>query len=98
MSLQIIGKIAGVVSPLIFPGGRAVKLIKSGVRISESTNPCTVATNITLTVLDCCSPPPVRLATRCITAVGLLGVSIQAPNPVTLGSFIHIMNDIYETC
>lgn len=50
----------------MFPGGRALKLIKNSVNITNSTNPLTLTKNITLTVLDCCAPPPVRLVAHCV--------------------------------
>lgn len=53
---------------LLFPGGRALKLIKNGVNITNYTNPLILTKNITLTVLNCCAPPPVRLAANCIGA------------------------------
>ena len=53
----------------MFPGGRALKLIKGGVNVTNSSNPLILAKNITLTVVDCCSPPPVRLAAHYIGAV-----------------------------
>ena len=46
----------------LFPAGRALKLVKNGVNLTNSMNPLILTKNITLTVLDCCAPPPVRLA------------------------------------
>lgn len=43
----------------LFPSGRELKLVKTGVDISNSTNLIIVTKNVTLTVLDCCAPPPV---------------------------------------
>lgn len=83
---------------MIFPGGRVFKLIKSGVNITESTNPVLLTKNITLTVIDCCTPPPVKLAAHCISAGALIVASIVSPNPVTIGSSIHIITEIYERC
>ena len=45
----------------LFPGGWALKLVKNGINISNSTNPLILTKNITLTVVDCCTPPPIRL-------------------------------------
>ena len=42
----------------LFPCGRALKLIKNGVNITNSTNPLILTKNITLMVVDCCTPPP----------------------------------------
>jgi len=37
-----------------FPCGRALKLIKSTMNITNSTSPIILGTNITLTVIECC--------------------------------------------
>ena len=83
---------------VIFPGGRALKLVKSGVNISNSTNPLVLAKNISFTVLDCCTPPPVRLTAHCIGAGAVIAASVASPNPVTIGSAIHLISEIYENC
>lgn len=83
---------------LLFPAGRALKLVKNGVGITNSTNPLVLTKNITLTVLDCCAPPLVRLAAYCLAAVALIGASVTAPNPVTIGSSIHIVTELYDLC
>jgi len=83
---------------LLFPAGRVLKLVKNGVGITNSTNPLVLTKNITLTVLDCCAPPPVRLAAHCVAVVTLIGVSITAPNPVTIGSSVHIVTELYDLC
>jgi hypothetical protein len=88
----MLGLIASV-GPLLFPAGRALKLVKNGVNITSSTNPVILAKNITLTILDCCAPPPMRLA-----VVALIGASVAAPNPVTIGSSIHVVAELYELC
>lgn len=80
----------------MFPGGRALKLIKGGVNVTNSSNPLILAKNITLTVVDCCSPPPVRLAAHYIGAV--IAISIANSNPATIGSAIHLVTEIYEQC
>lgn len=82
----------------LFPGGRTLKLIKSGVNITNSTNPFTVTKNITLTVLDCCAPPPIRLAAHCISAGAVIAASVASPNPVTIGSAVHLISEIYDNC
>jgi hypothetical protein len=83
---------------LLFPAGRALKLVKNGIDITNSTNPLVLTKNITLTVLDCCAPPPVRLAAHCVAAVASIGASVIAPNPVTIGSSIHIVTELYDLC
>ena len=82
----------------IFPGGRALKLVKSGVSITNSTNPLTLTKNITLTILDCCAPPPLRLAAHCIGAGAVIAASVVSPNPVTIGSAFHLVLELYEKC
>ena len=82
----------------MFPGGRALKLIKNGVNITNSTNPLILTKNITLTVIDCCTPPPVRLAAHCIGAGAVIAASIASLNPVTIGSAIHLVTEIYDQC
>lgn len=82
----------------LFPGGRTLKLVKNGVNVTNSTNPLILTKNITLTVIDCCAPPPVRLAFHCAGIVATIGASIAAPNPVTIGSAIHLVTEIYENC
>lgn len=52
----------------LFPGGRALKLVKNAGNITNTTNPLILPKNITLTVLRCCAPRPVRLAAHCIGA------------------------------
>ena len=82
----------------MFPGGRALKLVKSGISVTNSANPLILTKNITLVVIDCCAPPPLRLAGHCIAAGSLIAASIVAPGPVTVGSAIHIVTEIYENC
>ena len=83
---------------VLFPDGRALKLVRTGVCITSSTNPLVLAKNISLTVIECCAPPPLRLAAHCVGAVGLIGASIATPNPVTIGSSIHLVSELYELC
>ena len=82
----------------LFPGGRALKLIKTEVNVTNSTNPVYITKNITLTVIDCCTPPPLRIAAHCIAAAAVIGASIASPNPVTIGSAVHLVPKIYEAC
>ena len=82
----------------LFPGARALKLVKSGANITNSTSPLMLTKNITLTVVDCCAPPPVRLAFHCAGVVATIGASIAAPSPITIGSAIHLLSEIYEEC
>jgi len=51
----------------LFPGGRALKLIKNGVIITNSSNVLILTKNITLTVINCCALP-LRLGAYYIAA------------------------------
>ena len=94
----MLGGLIATGATYLFPGGRALKLVKNGVNCTTSTNPLVLAKNITLTVLDCCAPPPVRLAAHCIGASAVISASVSAPNPVTIGSAIHLVTGIYDNC
>ena len=54
-------EVASNVGPNLFPLGRIVKVVRSGYKVTNSTNPLMIGANITLTVLECCAPPPVRM-------------------------------------
>lgn len=82
----------------LFPGGRALKLIKTGINVTNSTNPLTLTKTITLTILDCCAPPPIRLAVHCVGAGTVIASSVVSPNPVTIGSAVHLITEIYDNC
>ena len=41
-----------IIAPNVFPFMRVFKLVRYGVNITNSTNPITVVSNVTLTVLD----------------------------------------------
>lgn len=94
----MLGDLISIGAPYMFPCGRALKLIKNGVKITNSTNPLTLTKNVTLTVLDCCAPPPVRLAAHCIGFGATIVASVASPNPVTIGSAIHLATEIYDNC
>jgi hypothetical protein len=94
----MLGGIIATAVGYAFPGFRITKLIKSTVNITSSSNPLILTKNITLTVIDCCTPPPVRLAAHCVGAVAVIGASIVSPNPYTLGSAFHLVNEIYDQC
>ncbi len=83
---------------IIFPVLRLGKLVKSGFAITSSTNPVILAKNVTLTVIDCCAPPPVRLTAHCIAAASLVVSSFMAPNPFTVGAAAHMISEIYDNC
>jgi len=80
----------------LFPFGRIVKVVRTGVNITNSTNPLTVTFNITKTVIDCCAPPPLALAVDCV-ALGAVTISeIASPNPVSVGAIAHFAGKIYD--
>lgn len=74
---------------------RIAKLVRYGTKITNSTNPIVVVGNITLTVIDYCSPPPIRLAATCVAFTASLACSATTPNPVTIGVTAHFANEIY---
>lgn len=82
----------------LFPGGRALKLIKNRVNITNSTNPLSLTKKITLTVIDCCTFPPIRLAAHCIAAVTVVEASVVSPNLITIGLAVHLVTEIYDNC
>ena len=85
-------------SAWLFPGGRTLKLVKNAVDVTNSTNLLILTKNITLMVVDCCTPPPVRLAAHCVATGSLIAASVVSPNPVTIGSAIHVVTEIYDNC
>ena len=80
---------------LVFPAGRVLKLVRNSVPVTISTNSLVLVKNITLSVLGCCTPPPVRLASH---YVGSIRASFTVPNLVTIGSSIHIVTELYALC
>ena len=85
----------------IFPSGRLISLYQNGVNITNSTNAWMVTKNVTLTVVDCCCPlplRPLRLAMHCVALPPLIGASITHPNPITVGGTFHIIGQIFEIC
>jgi hypothetical protein len=86
------------VGPNIFPLGRIVKVVRSGYNVTNSTNPLSIGANITFTVLECCAPPPLRLAVICVSFAAALTSTVMSPNPVSLGATVHFMGEIYDKC
>ena len=85
-------------SDYFFPGGRIVKIINITRTATNSSNPLVIAKNLTLTVADCCLPPPLRLAAHCVAASSLVTASILYPNPATIGSSVHVVAELFELC
>lgn len=90
--------IADVVGPQIFPLMRVAKLVRQGSKITNSTNPVSVIGNITLTVIDCCCPPPIRLAATCAAFAASTASAVAAPNPIPVGAAVHFANELYDKC
>jgi len=87
-----------MVMPYVFPGVRGVKLIESTVNVTNSANPIVLTKNVTLAIIDCCAPLPFRLTAHCIGAGAVLAMSITSPNPITVGSALHIFKELYDEC
>jgi len=77
----------------LFLCGRALKLIRNGDSITNSSNPLILTKNMTLTVIDCCTPPPVRLVAHCIAAVAVIVAFVTSPNPIIVGSAINLVTN-----
>ena len=82
----------------IFLGGRVLKLVKSGINITDSTNLVEVTANIRLAVVDFCITPSTRLAAHCVAAGLLIEIAATNPNPIMVGSAINLVSEIYEKC
>ena len=82
----------------VFPFFRIRKLVTRGLEISNSTNPILIAKNVTLTVVECCAPPQIWIMAQCIAAAATIAASVVSPNPFTIGSAIHLLNEIYDEC
>jgi len=75
-----------------------IKLVTGGIKITDSTNPTVLTKNVTLTVLECCTTPPVRLTAHCRGAGAGMLASVASPNPVTIRPVIYFVSEIYEKC
>lgn len=82
----------------LFPGGRALKLVKNGINIINSTNMLILTKNITLIIIDYCIIFLVKLAAHCVAAGLLIVALVVSSNLVTIGSAIHVVTEIYENC
>ncbi len=80
----------------MFPIVRAIKLVRCGSRIVNSTNPIVIIANVTLTVFECCAPPPIRLAATCAAFARSAVSSVITPNPVSVGATLHFSSQVYE--
>jgi len=61
----------------LFPGGRAIKLVKDGINVTNST--IILTKNITLVVTDCCAPPLLRLAAHWVVAGSFNSYAYSTP-------------------
>lgn len=95
---NVVAKYVGPVAENTFPVFRMLKLTRKAVKVCNSTNPVVLAKNITLTVIDCCCPAPLRLAAQCIGLGALIVSTATTCNPFSLGAAIHLMTEIYEKC
>jgi len=59
----------------LFPVLRAIKLLRTSANLTNSTSPLVIAKNITLAIVDCCTPPPVRLVAHCFSVAALCDMS-----------------------
>ena len=82
----------------VFPGARALKLVRNGINVTNSINPIILTKNIIFTVVECCAPPPIRLVAHCLGAGAVIAASAASPNPVTIGSAVHLVTEIYDNC
>lgn len=87
------------VGKYLFPAGRLVKLSKTVIKNSESSDPIVMAKNLTMTVLDCCSSNSgLKIAIKCTSGITLFSTLIVSPNPITFGACLNMLSEIYEDC
>ena len=77
--------------PWGFPVGRIAKLAIAGANVTNSSNPVLVAKNVSLAVVNCCAPPKVRVAAKCLALTSLIASTPVSPSTATLGAIIHII-------
>ena len=83
---------------ILFPAGKTINLLKSAQNITNSTNPMRLAGNISVTIIDCCTPPPYRLAFHCLAQTSLIFMSISNPAPTVVGCTLAIADELYKEC
>lgn len=79
-----------IIGPQFFPFMRVVKLVRSGLNITNSINPIMVVGNIILIVIDCYAPLFLRLAATCAASAAV------APKPISVGAAVYFANEIYD--
>ena len=77
---------------------RATNLYSLAKNASNSTNPVVLTTNITLTVLECCTPHSVSLTFHCLAAIGSVGATCLAPNLTIATASLGIVAELYKKC
>ena len=79
----------------IFVGTWAVKLFRNSINVTNSTNPLVFTKNITLIVIESCTPfLVVRLAVYCVMAGSFIAASVVSLSPLTISSAIHVVTKI----
>lgn len=76
ISIVCCSSIGNLVPTYLFPGGRALKLVKNSVNITNLINPLILTKNITLTVLYCYAPTSVSLVAHCIEVSPVIAASV----------------------
>ena len=72
--------------------------MKAGFNVISSKNPLIITKNITLVVVDCCTPPALHIIDHCMAGPRLITVAVIAPSSVTFGSAVHVIGEIYDNC
>lgn len=90
--------IIDAVIPYMFPVFRAKSLFDKATVITNSTNPVVLAKNITLTVVDLCCPPQLKVAARCVALGAFLISTATCPTPLNTGVVLHMISEIYDKC
>jgi len=66
--------------------------------ITDPSDPAVLIKNVTVTAVESYCPPLWFLVAYSVSAGGLLTMCILYTNPVTIGSTIHVVTEIYEIC
>ena len=99
-AVSAISTVTRPVISILFLTVRGFKLFKFVSSSLEFTDPVVVIKNVTLTVVSCCTPiaPTVTIAANWIGAGSVLVAAATTPSPITIGAFLHLINEIYEKC
>ena len=81
-----------------FPAIPTSQLFYKSGKLVNSTNPVSLATNITLRVVECCCPPLLRLTSQCLSIVTLVGASWAFSNPTTIDWTVSLLSGLYFKC